>query len=301
MAKQGRGQKSGKLGAASIVAIVLSFLLYFFNGGFGSFGKDQQAAMNLPDTKGLRVHYIDVNQGDGILIQCDGEAMLLDAGKNDEGQRVISYLKKEGIRKLNVIVGTHPHEDHIGGLDMVIDEFEVGKVILPEVSTNTRTFEDLLDSIDRKGLKIEDAKAGQSFKLGGAEISILSPGGSTYEDMNNNSVVLRLVYGKRAFLFTGDAGELAEQDIMASGATLGADVLKIGHHGSKYSTGNDFLEAVRPTYGVISVGKGNEYGHPAERTMKRLEEAGVTIYRTDLNGTIVFSSDGTSLMAESEK
>lgn len=301
MARQRNRHKGGKLGAASIVAIVLSFLIYLFNSGFGDFGKSQQAAINFTQTKGLRVHYMDVNQGDAILIESDGKAMLIDAGKNEEGQKVIDYLKKEGIKKLDIVVGTHPHEDHIGGLDRVIDEFEIGKVILPEVSTNTRTYEDLLNSIDRKGLKVDGATEGQKLSLGGAEISILGPVGKEYEDLNNSSVVLRLIYGKRSFLFTGDAGMLAEQDILDSGAELHSDVLKVGHHGSKYSTGKDFLEAIKPSYGVISVGKGNEYGHPADKTIRRLEAAGVSIYRTDLNGTIIISSDGTSLKVESEK
>ena len=294
--------KSRNIGAASLAAIVISILIYLGNYGITSLSTlNSNNNISNQEVKGLKVSIIDVWQGDSILVQCNGETMLIDAGKNNEGSKVADYLSKSGIKKLDVVVGTHPHEDHIGGMDQIIDSFEIGKVIMPETSNNTKSFESVLDSIDRKGLKINGAVAGQTFKLGGAEIIVLGPVENNYEDLNDSSVVLKLIYGKRAFLFTADAGIDAESDIINSGVDLKADVLKVGHHGSKYSTSSEFLELVNPEFGAISVGDGNDYKHPADDTIKRLNEAGVEIYRTDKNGTIVFTSDGDTLNIKIEK
>ena len=302
MGRNFASKKNRNIGAASLAAIVISILIYLGNfGGPGPSALNRNTNVHNQEVKGLRVSIIDVWQGDSILVQCNGETMLIDAGKNNEGSKVVDYLSKNGIKKLDVVVGTHPHEDHIGGLDQVIDSFEIGKVIMPETSNNTKSFESVLDSIDRKGLKINKAVAGQTFKLGEAEILVLGPVKNNYEDLNDSSVVLKLIYGKRAFLFTGDAGIAAESDIINSAVDLKADVLKVGHHGSKYSTSGKFLDLVNPKYGAISVGDGNDYKHPADDTLKRLIESGVEIYRTDKNGTIVFTSDGNYLNIETEK
>jgi beta-lactamase superfamily II metal-dependent hydrolase len=250
-----------------------------------------------PVPTALKVHFIDVGQADSILVQLPNtQNMLVDAGNNDDDQAVISYLKKQGIKRLDYIVATHPHEDHIGGMDTVIGTFSVGKLYAPRVSTNTRTFEDFLSAVKDKGLKITPATAGlQIINQPTLQVTLLAPCGRDYDDLNQWSAVTRITYGKISFLLTGDAGNQSEQEMMASGTNLKADVLKVGHHGSRYSTSSAFLTAVSPRYAVISVGAGNDYGHPHKETLDKLAAAGVKVYRTDLNGTIVATSDGVNI------
>ncbi|MDN5361646.1 MAG: competence protein ComEC [Moorella sp. (in: firmicutes)] len=242
----------------------------------------------------LRVHFLDVGQGDAILVQLpDGRNILIDAGSNEAGPTVIKNLKEYGVAQLDYVIGTHPHEDHIGGMDQVIDAFPVGKVYLPRVTHNTDSYRDLLLAIKNKGLQATEAKAGVTLPLGeGVQATFVSPAKSNYEDLNDYSAVLHLTYGKTAFLFTGDAGTTAEQQMLAGHQPLKADVLKVAHHGSRSATGTAFLKAVAPTYAVISVGRGNDYGHPHAQTLQRLQKAGAKIYRTDQDGTITAISDG---------
>lgn len=243
----------------------------------------------------LEVHYIDVGQGDSILIKQGDSSMLIDAGDNAYGKRVVGYLKDQGITKLDYIIGTHPHADHIGGLDDVIKAFDVGAVIMPKVSHNTRTFEDVVLAIKDKGLKITTPKAGDSFDIGGASFTVVAPNGSTYEDLNDYSVITRLVYGENSFIFTGDAEEVSEGEVLASGRDIKSDVLKVGHHGSNTSTTDAFLDAVGPKYAVIQVGSENKYGHPTEKTISKLKEKNIEIYRNDLNGNVIAVSDGENI------
>lgn len=257
----------------------------------------------------LKVTYLDVGQADSILIQIpNGRNILIDAGNNEDAEMIISYLKKQEIHRLDVVIGTHPHEDHIGSLDKVIKTFDIGQVIMPKVTTNTQTFKDLLTAIQDKGLKIKEAKAGQKLDLGSTEATspqisaeILAPNSSEYEDMNNYSAVLRLVYGQNTFLFTGDAEDVSEKEMLASSSGLKADVLKVGHHGSSSSTTQEFLNKVSPKYAVISVGKDNTYGHPTPSTLNRLKKSGVELYRTDEFGTIVAESDGREISFKTNK
>jgi len=248
-----------------------------------------------PDAAGeLRVHFLDVGQGDAILVQLpDGQNILIDAGTNEAGPTVIRDLKQYGVAQLDYVIGTHPHEDHIGGMDQVIAAFSVGRVYLPRVTNNTASYRDLLLAIKNKDLQATEAKAGVSLPLGeDVQATFVSPAKSNYEDLNDYNAVLHLSYGKTAFLFTGDAGTTAEQQMLAGHQPLKADVLKVAHHGSRSATGTTFLKAVAPTYAVISVGKGNDYGHPHAQTLQRLQKAGVKIYRTDQEGTITAVSDG---------
>jgi competence protein ComEC len=255
------------------------------------------ASTNLPEEQSaisgnLEVHFIDVGQADCILVKAPGGNMLIDAGNNADSNLVTSYIKKQGIEKLHVAVGTHPHEDHIGGLDAVINDFDIGKIYMPKVSHTTKTFEDVLLAIQDKGLKISSPTPGATFDLGQAQFTILAPNSSSYDDLNNYSVVLKMQYGNTSFLFTGDAEDVSEREMLNKGFGLTADVLKIGHHGSDSSTTSSFLKVVSPKFAVVMVGTDNSYGHPHQETMNRLKTNNIQVYRTDENGTIIATSDG---------
>lgn len=243
----------------------------------------------------LEVHFIDVGQGDSILIKQNGHNMLIDAGDNKYGQTVVNYLKENGVKKLDYVIGTHPHADHIGGLDDVIYAFDVEKVFLPNITHTTKTFEDLLIAIQSKNLNITVPEVGGVYELGDASFKILAPANSYYDNLNNFSIVTRLEYGNNSFLFTADAEDVLEVEMLNSGYNLKSDVLKVGHHGSNTSTTASFLNAINPKYTVIQLASNNEYGHPSAEVISRLREKNIEIYRNDLDGTIVAKSDGNSI------
>lgn len=263
-----------------------------------------QSDRNFQDKSGaLKVHFLDVGQGDSIFIQLpDGRNMLVDAGPRESEDMVINYLRERAVEKIDFVVGTHPHEDHIGSLDTVIKNFEIGEVFMPKVTTNTRTFRELLLAIQDKGLNIKTAKAGVSImENGGLKAKLLAPYGTSYESLNNYSAVILLKYGDIAFLLTGDAEGISEKEILSDRTDIKAQVLKVGHHGSNSSTSSDFLKAVSPEYAVISVGAGNDYHHPHPVILNRLEKSGVITLRTDQNGTIVFETDGKTISYATSK
>jgi len=243
------------------------------------------------EEKLLKVYFIDVGQGDSIFIQFpDKRAMLIDAGEADFSQAVIKTIKEAREDTLDYVIATHPHSDHIGGMAEVIKSFKIGSIYMPKVSQTTKTFENLLTTIQSKGLKVNTAKAGVNIlNTAGLKAEFLAPARDDYKDLNDWSAVLKLTYGSTSFLFAGDATATSEHDISGN---LKADVLKIGHHGSKTSTSDSFLSKVSPKFAVISVGKGNSYGHPAAETLNKLKNANIQVFRTDLSGTVIFSSDG---------
>lgn len=252
----------------------------------------------------LKVHYIGVGQGDSELLELpNGQTMLIDAGNPENGGQIVSYIKGLGHNKIDYLVATHPHADHIGGMATVVNGLDIGKIYMPKVSTTTQTFEDLLTTVQSKGLKVNTAKAGVNlFKAGNLNADIIAPVNITGDDLNQYSAVIMLTYGDNKFLFMGDAGEQSESQITAD---VKADVLKVGHHGSNTATSQTFLNKVHPKYAVIEVGKGNSYGHPTAATLSKLQGIGATIYRTDNDGTIIFTSDSHTITvgkkASSEK
>jgi competence protein ComEC len=255
---------------------------------------DKKEDVSLPDDSELTVHYIDIGQGDAALISCDGEYMMIDAGDNDHGTAVQSYLKKQGVSKLKYMIGTHPDADHIGGMDVVLYKFDCETVMMPNITNDTATYRDVISTMDNRGYKNTLPKVGDTYSLGGAEFTILGPQKS-YSDTNNSSIVLLLTHGENKFLFVGDAEEEAEQDILSSGLSVEADVLKVGHHGSRTASSKSFLQAVSPTYAVISCAEDNSYGHPHAETLNNLRAMGVELFRTDEQGTIVATSDGKTI------
>ena len=241
---------------------------------------------------GLEIHYLDVGQGDATLILCEGHAMLIDAGNNDMGTTVQLYLKKQGVKTLDYLIGTHPDADHIGGMDVVMSKFDCDVVMMPDVQRDNATYRDVVETMTYRRYINTVPIVGQQHCLGSAVFTIVSPDGSYEEEYNNTSIGILLEYGEKRFLFVGDAENAAEQKMMKNGLDIHADVLKIGHHGSSDSTGQEFLDAVNPTYAVISCGKNNDYGHPHERTLKSLKKRGISVYRTDEQGDVVLQSDG---------
>jgi competence protein ComEC len=250
----------------------------------------------------LKVHFLDVGQADSILIQePGGKVMLIDAGNNSDSDIVVNYINNLGIEKIDYIIGTHPHEDHIGGMDIVINTFDIGEIMMPKASTNTKTFEEVLLSINNKNLKITTPEIGLDYKLGDATFTVLGPISEKYESLNNYSIVISLKFGKTSFLFMGDAEIGSEKDIIDTGINFTGDVIKIGHHGSSTSSSGAFLKKVMPKYAVISVGADNEYGHPDSIILNRLKVTGVETLRTDQLGTIVFTSNGKDISYETIK
>lgn len=243
----------------------------------------------------LKIHFIDVGQADSILIQQGNENMIIDAGNNDDEEILKNYINNLGIKDFKYVVGTHAHEDHIGSLDYIVNSFKVGKVYFPKTSSSTKTFENLLNAVNNKNMKFIAPTVGETFNLGDAKCTILAPNGKTYTDANNYSIVIKLEYGNNSFLFTGDAEDVSEKEMIANGLNLKSDVLKVGHHGSKSSTTDDFLDAINPKYAVISVGKDNDYGHPNNGTLDKLNKRGIKVYRTDESGTIIATSDGKNI------
>lgn len=240
-----------------------------------------------------------------MFIEADGITMLIDSGEESASDQVISYLRELGVEKLNYVVATHPHADHMGGMYRVIDSFDIGEVIIPDIPDEDFPtaffFDRFLDSCDSKDVDITEAEPGRFIFIGDARAEIVAPLSSKYDDLNDYSVSLFIRHGKKSFLLTGDAEQVSEKEMAESSKLRHTDVYKAGHHGSSSSSSKALLDVIEPDYAVISCGAGNSYGHPHDSVIKRLSAYTDKIYRTDLCGTIVFESDGNELTVSTER
>lgn len=248
----------------------------------------------------MKVHYIDVGQGDSILVQVNNKNLLIDAGPRESKDKLINYLDKIDIKKLDYVIATHPHEDHIGSMSYVIDKYDVESFYAPKIEHTTKTFERMIEALSDKNLKINVIKEGtSSIALGkNTGVSVFSPVDDTYEQLNNYSPIIKIEFGNNSFLFTGDAEKLVEKQVLEKGYDLKADVLKLGHHGSTSSTSEKFLKSVNPSICVIEVGKDNDYGHPHKETLELIKKNKVKVYRTDTYSDVVLVSDGSTIKRE---
>lgn len=252
-----------------------------------------------------KIWYLDVGQADSMLLQLpngnDWDYVLIDAGTGQTEEALVSWLQEQGVTDIAAVIATHPHEDHIGGMDAVLEAIPVESLYMPEVKESltptTRCYEQMLDAAEAQQVQAVKGQSGVTvYEEDGVKLELVGPEPQKeYDDLNEYSLVAKLTVGGKSFLFTGDSSEQAEADMIEAGEDLKADVLKIGHHGSSTATTKAFLQAVNPQVAVISCGKDNSYGHPHEETMQRLQEKAMTIYRTDEDGTILATCDGTSI------
>lgn len=281
----------------ALLIIVLASLYIFspdFRGVLEEYGITD--VFNTPQRteNDIEVHIIDVGQGDSILINSPDYCVLVDAGPNSSQNKLVSYLKAEKVSRLDCLVLTHPHEDHIGGADLILETFETDTVLMPDCPSGSAAFENLLDAIEKAGLSITIPKRGDTFSLGDMKFTVLAPGDTEYKETNDYSIVLKLEYGSTAFMLTGDAEALSENEIIDYFGSdyLKCDVLKAGHHGSSTSNSEKFVKAVSPKYAAISCELDNSYGHPHKEVRTLFEELEIEYLRTDYDSNIVFVSDG---------
>ncbi len=270
-----------------LIAFIVAALLFEFAGTY--------AYKNSNENDGsLIVHYLDVWEGDSTFIELpNGKTILIDAGEAEYGDRVVKYIKNLGYSKIDYLFATHPHSDHIGGLKKVIKTFDIGSIYMPDVTSNSNFYLDLLKIIESKNKKVTTVKAGRTIiSEDDIDLKVLAPIEDEYEEINDYSIVLKLTYKDKKFLFMADAEYESEMDLLDSKYDISADYLKVGHHGSTSSTNYYFLKKVSPKIGIISVGENNDYGHPKDKILEKLKNQGVKIYRTDLNGNIVIKTDG---------
>lgn len=272
--------------------LILLFLFLLFTTSLFSCSDKEKTSIN---TDNLKVHYFDVRQGDCILVQVNNKNLLIDAGPKDAESQLIKNINNLNIKKIDYVIATHPHEDHIGGMGQIIKNFNIGKFYAPKVTSNTKTFEYMINQLNNKNLKINIIKPGigDDIDLGkDVKVEVFAPNNSSYENLNNYSPIIKISYKSTSFLFTGDAEKLSEKEVLNKEYDIQSDVLKIGHHGSSSSTSKEFLNKVNPKIAVISLGKDNDYGHPHKETISSLKNKGIKYFRTDEEGTVILESDG---------
>ena len=288
----------------AVISVLISVCLLILSGcGFFEELLDVFLEPEIDLDGNFAAHFIDVGQGDCILIQTpENYFMLIDTGERDNHGKITEYLKRFKVSEFEYVIFTHPHADHIGSADLIVRDYKINTLIMPNIYHTTQTFERLVTEIENKNMQITMPVPGEVFKFGGAEFVILAPLSEEYKNnnLNNYSVSIKMTYKNTSFLFTGDMEKESEDEVMAyhglnNPGLLSADVLDVAHHGSSSSTQQNFLELVNPSFAVISVGRDNRYNHPSLQTIGRLESVGARILRTDLDGDIIIVSDGDNL------
>lgn len=276
------------------VFVVAGIITAVSNGGTQALFGTTGLINNVSEEK-MIVNFIDVGQGDCTLITCEGTAILIDTGEYSECQRVISYIKNQGVKKLDLVIGTHPHSDHIGSMGKILKYFPIGDVIMPEIPEKliptTSSYERFMLAAADRAKNVIRAVPGQTYNYGKLRVDILGPVGE-YDSLNNYSVIAKVSYGETSVMFSGDAENIAEKNVLKKKYSFNANLMKVGHHGSRDASSSGWLKAVNPQYAVISCGINNDYGHPHKKALNRLEKNNIKYYRTDLLGDIVFVSDG---------
>lgn len=287
-------QKKGLIWVLGFIAAIIAGVVWG--------ASDKEAGTSEIAETELQVHYVDVGQGDCILIESGEDTLLIDCGEVSKGDTVKSYLNAQNITQLDYVIGTHPHSDHMGCMDEIVEYYDIGELILPHLDDSdiptTKYFERFLNAAENKGLEITEAEPGRIFDIGEAKCEIIAPCSDDYNNANNYSVGVIIRHGENSFIFTGDAEKSAEKEMIDSGKLADIDVYKAGHHGSDTSSSEEFLEIIKPDIAVISCGEGNSYGHPCDITLENLSKYTDKVYRTDLSGTIVITSDGSKLSVE---
>ena len=295
-------KRKKKLVSSFIILIIVGIFYLFQNYPTSEISENINKRINeVPVTseERLEVTFIDVGQADSILLENEGHYMLVDAGNNEDGPKLVNYLKNQNIHQFDYVIGTHPHEDHIGGLDNIIEGFDINTFYMPDVITTTKTFEDVLDALGEKNVTLSIPKTNATFKLGDATVKVLYVGTEDESDLNDTSIVLKVTYQNVSFLLTGDASTKVEEKL--NPADLESTVLKVGHHGSSTATNEKFLNTVNPKYAIISVGENNQYEHPHTTVLNTLAAHNITTYRTDQDGTIKVITDGTNIEINTSK
>ena len=287
----------------ALLVLIILVAGYFYTTYFDNKNITKDVTTNVKQTinessSNLKIYFVDVGQADCILINDNNEYGLIDAGNNEDGEKIVKYFKDLGITKFKYVFGTHAHEDHIGGMDNIIENFQIEHFYMPDTITTTRTFEEVLDALEEKNIAFETPEEDENLIFSDTVFKVLHVG-KDKRDLNDTSIVLKLTYKNTSYLFMGDATSSVEKDILDK--DIKSDVLKVGHHGSQYSSTISFLKKVSPKYAIIEVGKNNSYNHPKEVTLKKLEDLGTKIYRTDEDGTIILTSDGENMSFETVK
>lgn len=287
----------------ALLVLIILVTGYFYTTYFDNENITKDVTTNVKQTinessSNLKIYFVDVGQADCILINDNNEYSLIDAGNNEDGEKIVKYFKVLGITKFKYVFGTHAHEDHIGGMDNIIENFQIEHFYMPDVITTTRTFEEVLDALEEKNIAFETPEEDENLTFSDTVFKVLHVG-KDKRDLNDTSIVLKLTYKNTSYLFMGDATSSVEKDILDK--DVKSDVLKVGHHGSQYSSTISFLKKASPKYAIIEVGKNNSYNHPKEVTLKKLEDLGTKIYRTDEDGTIILTSDGENMSFETVK
>lgn len=292
-----KSKKVNKLFNIIIFILVVSIGLIYgkqeiFKNSY-SYKDDNKSSVSNNINSNLEIYFFDVGQADSVLIKSNDDTVLIDAGNRNDGENLANYIKNDlKINDIDIVIGTHPHEDHIGGMNYIIDSFDIGKIYLPDVTSNAKFFEKLLDSIESKDYKISVPKIDEKIKLNNLVFNVLSVDDND-KNINDCSIVLKLNYLDTKYLFMGDASKSVEKKLLDK--DIKADVIKIGHHGSSYSSSKKFLESVNPNIAIISVGKDNKYKHPTKSVLETLNNLNIKYYRTDIDGTIKLVSDGKNI------